>query len=543
MPIAKVQLPDGRIGRFEVPDGTTPEQVIAFASQQKIAEQPATPERQGFLQRAGGVVSKRVKDIGGILERRGPESIDPMGERRGVLGTIRDLPGTATLAAGQAALGVGEVAGEALISGIGKLTPEPVKEFAKETLQDFAQTKIGEVAITAFQAGGDLYEKFKANNPDAAQSLEGILGISGLAVGRKGAKAIAQEAADVASDAGILTAKAIPKSIDRKLSGAIKNQISKSIRPSVVKQRSAAQAKKYFAKAEDAIKTIVENKNNLNITDEFGDIVQGLPTNLRQFSEAIDTTKKKLFTEFDNLATQAGKKKVKVGFKNINKELDGIIKNRGNTTDIRKYAQSIKDEFAELGSFTPSEAQTRIQALNRKLNSIADFNSANIGYVDAVVANNLRENLDNAVVKATGKEFQILKNKYGALKTIEKDVARRAAVDARGNVKGLVDYTDIFTAAQVAQGAARLSTTGAADITGGIVARMFKEKIKRLNDPNRIVQDMFSNADKLMSKSKALKKPFVPKSATLRTAERAAEGATKKITRNAKLVKPKTISK
>lgn len=32
MPIAKVQLPDGRIGRFEVPDGTTPEQVLEFAS-------------------------------------------------------------------------------------------------------------------------------------------------------------------------------------------------------------------------------------------------------------------------------------------------------------------------------------------------------------------------------------------------------------------------------------------------------------------------------------------------------------------------------
>jgi hypothetical protein len=34
MPIAKVQLQDGRIARFEVPDGTTPEQVTAFAQSQ-----------------------------------------------------------------------------------------------------------------------------------------------------------------------------------------------------------------------------------------------------------------------------------------------------------------------------------------------------------------------------------------------------------------------------------------------------------------------------------------------------------------------------
>jgi hypothetical protein len=33
MPVAKVQLPDGRIAKFEVPDGTTPEQVMAFAAQ------------------------------------------------------------------------------------------------------------------------------------------------------------------------------------------------------------------------------------------------------------------------------------------------------------------------------------------------------------------------------------------------------------------------------------------------------------------------------------------------------------------------------
>lgn len=31
MPVAKVQMPDGRIARFEVPEGTTPEQVLAYA--------------------------------------------------------------------------------------------------------------------------------------------------------------------------------------------------------------------------------------------------------------------------------------------------------------------------------------------------------------------------------------------------------------------------------------------------------------------------------------------------------------------------------
>jgi hypothetical protein len=41
MPIAKVQFPDGRIGRFEVPEGTTPEEVEAFAME-TFKEQPPT---------------------------------------------------------------------------------------------------------------------------------------------------------------------------------------------------------------------------------------------------------------------------------------------------------------------------------------------------------------------------------------------------------------------------------------------------------------------------------------------------------------------
>lgn len=43
MPIAKVQLPDGRIGRFEVPDGTTPEQVMAFVQQNMPQTAPQAP--------------------------------------------------------------------------------------------------------------------------------------------------------------------------------------------------------------------------------------------------------------------------------------------------------------------------------------------------------------------------------------------------------------------------------------------------------------------------------------------------------------------
>lgn len=47
MPIAKVQLPDGRIAKFEVPEGTTPEQVTAFA-ESNFSQQNQAPQSNGL---------------------------------------------------------------------------------------------------------------------------------------------------------------------------------------------------------------------------------------------------------------------------------------------------------------------------------------------------------------------------------------------------------------------------------------------------------------------------------------------------------------
>jgi hypothetical protein len=55
MPIAKVQLQDGRIARFEVPDGTTPDEVMQFANNQfgeQQQVQPRTPTQPNqFLEK------------------------------------------------------------------------------------------------------------------------------------------------------------------------------------------------------------------------------------------------------------------------------------------------------------------------------------------------------------------------------------------------------------------------------------------------------------------------------------------------------------
>lgn len=68
MPIARFQLPDGRIARFEVPDGTTPEQAQQFIAQQDFgaAAAPRQKREPVDVEAAGQeAVRKQAQEMGG----------------------------------------------------------------------------------------------------------------------------------------------------------------------------------------------------------------------------------------------------------------------------------------------------------------------------------------------------------------------------------------------------------------------------------------------------------------------------------------------
>lgn len=134
MPVARFEMPDGRIARFEVPEGTTPEQAQAMIAQmveeqgvpeppqQPVPTQaPAQPSSPGFFelsrQMSGGIVepllslaTSGIGEIGGGLSGLGTLALtgDPAAAeavRAGVAETLTYEPRTAGGALAQQVIG------------------------------------------------------------------------------------------------------------------------------------------------------------------------------------------------------------------------------------------------------------------------------------------------------------------------------------------------------------------------------------------------------------------------------------------------------
>lgn len=294
-----------------------------------------------------------------------------------------------------------------------------------------------------------------------------------------------------------------PMGSNKNIDTVIDTAINKAIRPSVAGKSTSSQTSGYSNRARQAVQTIYDNKNNLQFLDEAGQPTNRLPETLKDFSSSIEQTKASLWNKIDSLTKQTGKSGVSIDTKDIIGELEKIPSNRLIKIlhrDTSDYAEKQIEAFRQLGNLTPEEAQAEIKTLNDSLSAYyrnPTFDTARKAQVDALIANNLRKALDESINRVTGEQYQILKNQYGALKTIEKDVNRRAIVDARKNIKGLIDFSDILSGSDMASGILHLDPRLFAT---GIVKKSIASYIKSINDPNNIVKNMFKTVDKFYKK-------------------------------------------
>jgi uncharacterized protein Yka (UPF0111/DUF47 family) len=362
------------------------------------------------------------------------------------------------------------------------------------------------------------YQELKQTRPEIAREIESALnlldGFTSLSVGGAGAKQITKagmkatkEGIDIVGDTAKL-AKSIKTGGVETLDSVIDTGIEKAVRPSVAGKSSFKQLDQYKEKAREAVKTIVQHKDKIKLTDEVGEVVKGgLPQNLRQFSDAISQTKKAIYNKYTRLAKGAGKEAT-IDLKGVANSLKEVADNeifQDLSPEIVKRAETLAASLTKRGTYTAEKAQSAIEALNNKLQSVYK-NQSSINYsellVDMMVANNLRKSVDELIENATGTAgYQKLKNLYGSLKTIEKDVAHRAMVDARKSPQGFFDISNIFTAGDLVQAVSNPAMLGKAAVQKGVL-----EYIKRINDPNRMIKKLFQTADKVLNNK------FEPKS-------------------------------
>lgn len=428
------------------------------------------PVDQGFFSRVGEDISKRWQNIKNI-----------------------DAPttGLASLWATGEVAGLGaDVIGQGLKSAYKTAMPQVAQDVIAEGAKN-----VGEFYAKPIGAVAEGYNELKSKYPNLVRSGEAVANIGQFIPMAKGTQLVGKEALNVAGD----VAYSVGKEAEQQIANTVKTGINKAIRPTVVGKGNAPQIAQYYNRATDAVKNIVANRANLELTDASGNIVKNaLPRTLSQFSEAIDQTKKTIFKQYDDLARQAGEEGAFVSLKPVSRELAKLADDQVMNDLYPNVASYIKQRavsLAERGSYTAQQAQDAIRLMNKSLEAFyknPSFETASRASVDAMVVNNLRKGLDDVIEKTTGAGYQELKNSYGSLKAIEKEVAHRAVVDARKNVKGLIDFTDIFTGGELVAG---LATMNPAMIARAGVQRGIMSWYKRITSPNYHVNKMFSGVE------------------------------------------------
>lgn len=395
--------------------------------------------------------------------------------------------------------GIGDIAGAAFAP----ITEAPI---IKPTLEKVGR-KIAEnpTAKQAIVKATELAKKY----PEQAKDFESLINIVSLGTGKAVEAPIKSEIKAIGSDIS-KGAKALFTPSEEAVQKNIVELFNKSIKPTA--KKTLVQGQKYENDTLSALRTIKNNSSKLNIEDATGELVAGrAPQTINELAQGVEQTKRLVFNQYDSLARKAGQGGAIIDAKPIADEISKVASNKAlqlANPEIIQYANNWADRLRSFDTLDTQTTQEVIKIMNNNLQSFyknPTFESASKAAIDASIANNFRQALDKAIQNATGEQYQILKNQYAALKAIENDVTRAAMRDARKNIKGLLDYTDIFTSGQIVGG---ILTLNPAMFTKGAIERGFKEYIKFLNDPNRAIENIFEMLDTPKIQ------PFSPTSAT-----------------------------
>lgn len=309
-------------------------------------------------------------------------------------------------------------------------------------------------------------------------------------------------------------AKTLTKQSEAQIEKAIMKQFEKGVKPLLPAKTTPNLLNKYRDDVLDATKTINENKANLSFADDASDdITQAItgknPESLQQLSDSVEQTKKVIFKKYNDLAKQSGQAGLEIDTAPIIKDLDNVIGNEAlkiTNPKVIEYAKDLQRRLSQVDDLGRPVGSRKLDALttqdviqnyNKSLEAFyrnPTYDTASQAAVDALVVNKFRQSLDDGITGLTGSQYGALKKQYGSLKAIERDVIKATLRDARKNVKGLIDFTDIFSGGQVVSGIATLNPSL---VASGLTQKMIASFYKHLNNPNRAIKNLFKSVEKL----------------------------------------------
>jgi len=167
------------------------------AAQQSVQglDTDITPQPESTLmERVGEVVQRRGAGIGETLSR----PLDLGLPQEGALGVGEKLVRTL----GDVAGGVGEIAGDAIMTGISYLTPDLAKEAVDDAFNYVSQTEAGKEGLRLATLSADKYKGWADANPDDAKLLESYFNIGAFLTPATKIKAPVLDVAETLEDTG-----------------------------------------------------------------------------------------------------------------------------------------------------------------------------------------------------------------------------------------------------------------------------------------------------------------------------------------------------
>jgi len=482
-------------------------------------------QEQGFVQNvAQGItkpflgVASQARDIAGTLSQipavlGGAEVQKPQGNYDyGYFGQVPSFGEATPDAAGAQALLKGAGAGASIASYLpmgGAVATTGKSVLARQLPKFFSLAKQG-AASGALSGGGG--------------ALQDGGGVGDFASGTVGGAAIGAVATPVLGATAGVAAKPITRAIDMvtKPVETFKSDVVKNInkalsiqgKKSIGNAVNVAPEKRY-----QAFETLYDIAPEITVKDDIGQEVAFNPkeANFQQFGEALYKTKNNLWGKVESELKKATNKGLEVDITPALQDLNKIIETPGTPMDVIKTAMSLNDElmrFTTNKGTAPVEALARYNSfLNKKITGQLTGTTNNATReVEAILAKNLSESVDNSIEGLQGSGFAKLKDQYSSLKAIENDTVRRMQQELRMLDTGLADFMGQYGTADMIGGLVQAAQGNPTSLIRGVGTKVAANYMKSLREPSKYLRDAFIQIEKYKGGkgiTPALEKPEV----------------------------------